>query len=158
MLSIDLSFVWVAANLLIMYLLLRKFLFGRVGDFIDRRAAAIKADIDSGKAMMAEGEAFRQQQQDMLGAARAESAAMLDEARSGAQRERDAMLADARRQASAIIEKARGEAAREQERAYGEIKAQAAALAILAASKVIEANMDTERNKILVEQFVNERT
>ncbi|MDR1059965.1 MAG: F0F1 ATP synthase subunit B [Clostridiales bacterium] len=157
MLSIDLSFVWVAVNLLILYIFLRKFLFGRVGDFIDRRAAAIKADIDSGKAMMAEGEAYRRQQQDMLGAARAESAALLDEARGSAQRERDAIVSDAQRQASAILERARAEAAREQERAYGEIKAQAAALAILAASKVIEANMDTAQNKILVERFVNER-
>ncbi|MDR1438507.1 MAG: F0F1 ATP synthase subunit B [Clostridiales bacterium] len=157
MLNIDLSFVWVAANLLILYLLLRKFLFGRVGDFIDKRTAAIEADIESGKALREEGEAYKKQQESMLGAAREDCAAMLDEARGSAQRERDAILADARRQAAAMLEKARGEAAREQDRAYGEIKAQAAALAILAASKVIEANMDTAQNRALVEQFIDRR-
>jgi F-type H+-transporting ATPase subunit b len=156
MLSIDLSFVWAALNLAVLYILLKKFLFGRVGDFLDRRAAAVEADISAGKAARDEGDAYRAQHENMLNAAKTECVTLLESAKTSAQGEYDAIVADARLQASAIIEKARNEAAREAEKAYGEIKKQVAVLAIMAASKVIEANMDAAQNRVIAERFIDD--
>jgi F-type H+-transporting ATPase subunit b len=54
------------------------------------------------------------------------------------------------------MEKGREEIEREREQMLKDIKGQVAGLALAAASKVIDANMDNERNRALVDKFIDE--
>ena len=154
MLDIDFTFVWVGVNLLILYLLLRKFLFGRVGALIDQRAQAVASDIEAGEAAREEGEAYRLRYEEIMRAAKEDSKAIIEEARGNVARECDSLLREAKRQAQAIVDKARVDIEREKSEAYAQVKGSVASLALLAASKVMEANMDTSRNRALVDAFL----
>ena len=46
MISLDISLVWVIINLLVLYLLLKKFLFKPVCKMMDERSAKIQSDLD----------------------------------------------------------------------------------------------------------------
>lgn len=121
MLSIDFTFVWTAINLLILYLFLRKFLFGRVTKFMDDRAAAIAEDIEKGKALQAEGEQYAKQQKELLQEASGEHARILEDARKRADEQYDAKIKEAREAALRIVQRAQRRAdVKEQEALSGE--------------------------------------
>ena len=66
MLRIDGNILWTIINLLILYVLLRKFLFGRVHKIMDERAAQLQkihADADADRR---EAEKLRKQNDDIL--------------------------------------------------------------------------------------------
>jgi F-type H+-transporting ATPase subunit b len=136
---------------------MRKFLFGRVGALIDQRAEAVASDIEAGAAARKEGEDFRRQYEDILLSAKTQSKAIVDEARDKATREYDSMMRDAKSHAQAIVEKSRADIAREKQEAYEHVKGSVASLALLAASKVMESNMDSDRNRAIVDAFLSSK-
>ncbi len=150
------TFAFVALNLIVLYLFLRKFLFKRVTDFMDNRTNSIQQAIDSAENDKIQAEALKKQYEEQLRTAREQADKILADSRSRATKEYDSILASARTDAQAVMEKAREEIDREREQMLKDIKGQVAGLALAAASKVIEANMDNERNRALVNKFIDE--
>ncbi len=150
------TFAFVALNLIVLYLFLRKFLFKRVTDFMENRTNSIQQTIDSAENDKAQAEALKKDYEEQLRTARDQADKILSDARSRATKEYDSILASARNDAQAVMEKAREEIEREREQMLKDIKGQVAGLALVAASKVIEANMDNERNRALVDKFIDE--
>jgi F-type H+-transporting ATPase subunit b len=134
---------------------MKKFLFGKLGVFMQKRAAQIEGAIEKGDSLRREGEALLTKYEDMLESAKDEGKRIIDGARARAASEYDKLIAEAKKDASIIITKAREDADRREGELLREIKEKAASLAIAAASKVLEANMDSERNRELVERFLH---
>lgn len=156
MLNIDFTFLFALLNLLVLYFFLRKFLFGRVNKFMDDRAAAIKADIEKAEKDRAEGEACLKEQQALLQDASNERARMLENARKKAAASYEESIAQARLESSRIVAKAEADAARDKEKAIAQLQDQVASLALTAASKVMQANMETDKNRELVAEFLKD--
>jgi len=148
--------VMVAINLIILYIVLRKILFVPVTQFMENRTKSIKDSIDNAENMKAEAEALKMEYEKQLRSARETGESIIDEARAKAGREADSIVASARQQAENVLNKAMEDIDRERELMYKEVRSQIAGIALAAASKVIEANMDTEANKALVDRFIDE--
>jgi F-type H+-transporting ATPase subunit b len=155
MLDIDFTFVWTAINLAILYLFLKKFLFGRVGQYMEDRARGIEEDMKRGQEMKAEGEAVCAEQRSLMEAATEKRRAILEEANKKASKEYEAIIADAKKEAARIAAAAREEAEREREQMLLRIRSDVASLALAAASRVIEENMDNEKNRRLIRDFLD---
>ena len=60
--------IWTIAfsiiNILVLFLFLKKFLFGRIQNIMDQRATAVQADLDQAKASKEEAHQLRQQYED----------------------------------------------------------------------------------------------
>src|SRR6266567_3195528 len=69
--------------------------------------------------------------------------------------ERAALLAQAREQYEQLLERARKEIESEKEKAILELRREAVDLSIAAASKLIEANLDSEANRRLVTEYLS---
>src|SRR6266571_1327288 len=102
-----------------------------------------------------------QQQLEEAERARAEAARLLEEhkrlvaaARAVAEKERAALLAQAREQYEQLLDRARKEIEGEKEKAILELRREAVDLSIAAASKLIEANLDSEANRRLVTEYL----
>jgi len=154
MLSVDFSFIFVLLNLLILYLVVRKFLFGRVADILDRRAKLVEADLDAGRESRAQGEQYLRQREEALSTVHEECRTYVEDVHRQAQNEFEKIVDGARRDAAAILESAREQAARERNEAYQKLNEEVTDLIITAASKVIEANMDTSHNRALIKDFM----
>jgi F-type H+-transporting ATPase subunit b len=157
MLEIDFTFMWTAINLVILYLFLKKFLFGRIGTYMEDRAKAIDDDMTRGREMKAEGEAIRDEQRGLMEAAAGKRREIIEEAREKASKEYDAIIAKAKIEAAHITKAAREEAGREREQMLTRLRGDVASLALAAASKVIEENMDNEKNRRLVSEYLDKR-
>jgi F-type H+-transporting ATPase subunit b len=135
----------------------RQLLFKRIGGVLDDRAQAVKADIDAGKKSRAEGEELVRKYEAELRTAREECGALVEDARLRARGEYEKIIADAKLEAAGIIETARERTAAEREAAFRKVGEEFAGLVIEAATKVVEANMDTARNRTLIGEFLNGR-
>lgn len=155
MFGIDFTFLFTAINLLILYFVIKKFLFKRVGGFMAERSDAIAADVERGESLKLEGERFAQEQRELLSGTYDEKKLVLEEARQQAAKEYDAIVKKAKQDAERILADARDESVRERERLGKELRREVAALAMAAASKVIRSNMDNERNRGLVDEFIS---
>lgn len=156
MFSLDFTFLWTLFNLIVLYIFLKKVLFGRLGEFLKKRSDSIAAAISQGEEMRSEGKAFKKQCEEQITAAVAESREMLEDARRRAQSEYDNIVAEARNESAVILANGRAEIERERAEMIHALEDRIASLAILAASKVVETNLDNESNKKLVEKFIND--
>src|SRR2546428_1344975 len=76
------------------------------------------------------------------------------QARTVAEKERAALLAQAREQYEQLLDRARKEIESEKEKAILELRREAVDLSIAAASKLIEANLDSDANRRLVMEYL----
>ncbi len=156
MLNVDFTFLWILVNLIILYFFLRKFLFGRVGKYMDDRAAAIAADIERAEKAREDAAAVQAKYEGLMARAEEQSQAILDEARQKAKTEYSDILTDARKNASIIIAEAHSRANAEHDKAMAQVREEVASLALSAASKVMAANMDEQKNRDIVDKFLAE--
>jgi len=87
-------------------------------------------------------------------AARNEAQDILAKAKAVSQKERETLLAKAREEYDALLARARKDIDAEKEKAILALRREAVELSIAAASRVIEANLDTEANRRLVTEFL----
>lgn len=150
------KFIVVALNLIILYVVLRKILFKPVTEFMENRTKSIKDSIESAEKAKSEAEDLKRKYDEQLKTARTEGQKLIDDARARAGTEHERLVAEAKAEAEKILAQAREEIERERKEMLKDIRGQVAGLALAAASKVIEANMDTESNKALVDRFIDE--
>ena len=143
MISLDISLVWVIINLLVLYLLIKKFLFKPVCKMMDERSAKIQSDLDGAAQAKADAEKIK-----------ADYEAEIAKAQAG--RECDLMLENARAESAKIMKEAEKSIANEKEKAMDDAKYQIADLAILAAAKVIKKNVGGDSDRETVDEFLSE--
>jgi F-type H+-transporting ATPase subunit b len=147
---------WTILTFLVVLFVLRRYAWKPILDAMEARERGIKKLIDDAEQARAEAEELLQQYRRQLAEARAEGARILAEGKSAAERLREEMLARARTEAEAVVTRAGHEIDLERLKALTEIKEQAVDLAIAAASKVIDAELDGARHRRLVEDYLRE--
>ncbi len=150
------TFIWVAINLLILYLVMKKLLFKPVTGFMEKRIQTIKDSIDNAEKTRSEANELKKKYEEQLKAAKAQADRILEDARTRAGKEYDSVISAAKSDAEALMARARAEMERERDQMLKDLKSQVAGLALSVASKVIEANMDTDKNRELADKFIDE--
>jgi F-type H+-transporting ATPase subunit b len=156
MLNFGPTFIWTIVNLLVLYIILRKVLFVPVTKFMDNRTQSIKNDIENAEKFKAESEKAKQRYENQLKDAHLEADRIVKDARRKADDEYKAIIDTAQKQAEELIAKAHEEIELERQHMIKNIRNEVAGLALSAASKVMEANMNTELNRKLVDKFIDE--
>jgi F-type H+-transporting ATPase subunit b len=122
---------------------------------IEDREHRIQKQLDEAEKARAEAAALLEQQKALLGAAKLESQDLLAKARTAGEKEREASLARARQEAEALLERARQEIQAEKDKAVQALRREAVDLSIAAASKLIQARLDSEANRKLVTEYLD---
>ena len=143
-------------NLLLLYFILKKLLFKRVTDFMDNRNNKIDEAINSANALKAEVEDMKLEYANRLKGAGEEGKKIIEEQRAIALEEYNSTLNTAKQDAKTIIDNARKEIEIEKDKALSSLKKEVGGLVISASEKVIKKNMDTETNKQLISEFLED--
>jgi len=154
MISLDISLVWVIINLLVLYLLLKKFLFKPVCKMMDERSAKIQSDLDGAAQAKADAEKMKTDYEAEIADAHSQAVEITNKAKAQAGRECDLMLENARAESAKIMKEAEKSIANE--KAMDDAKYQIADLAILAAAKVIKKNVGGDSDRETVDEFLSE--
>ena len=103
MLKLDMNLLWTVVNVLIMYVLLRKFLFKPVQDVIAKRQQMVDASMADAQEAKNKAQAALNAAEDKLHNVDVEAAARREASEQLAEKQKEQLLADAQRQADAQI-------------------------------------------------------
>lgn len=138
MLRLDTNLLWTLINLVVLYILLRKFLFKPVRNILAKRKAEIDQSYGEAAKAQKEADALKAQYTAAMQDLEAQKAAGIEEAKQQAGKEYDQLIAaahtdsdkilsDARKQADATVHAAKGRAADEIAAMAKDVFSQAAA-------------------------------
>ncbi len=141
-------------NMIITFLLLKKFLFKPVKKMIDSRQKEIDDMYADAEASKAEAAKLQADYEERLGDARAERDRILSDAVSRAQKRESEIIAEARQGAAAIMTKAEADIAQEKKKALNEVKNEISSISISIASEVVGREINEADHSRLVSEFI----
>ena len=150
------TIVFTVINLLVLYFILRKLLFGRVNAVLEQRAALVKNELASAEASNRQAQDLKAQYEDKLTDARHEAAKIVADAQNRAQRAYEARMADIETDTKKLRAEAEAQISEEREAMLRSARSEVASLALLAASKVAQKSMDGADDRALVDAFLTE--
>jgi len=122
--------------------------------FVEERERKIQKQLEDAERANAEAQRLLEEHRKQIAAARNEAQEILAKAKTVSQKERETLLAKAREEYDALLNRARKDIDAEKGKAIQALRREAVDLSIAAASRVIEANLDTDANRKLVTEFL----
>ena len=121
---------------------------------VREREQALERQIAEAEKNRQESARILEEHRQALAGARAEAQELIAKAKTVAQKERDALIAKGHEEQERLLERARREIAEERDRAIRALRGEAVDLSIAAASRLVEANLDSEANRRLVAEYL----
>jgi len=146
-------FAWI--NLLVLYLVLRKILFGRVKGMIDSRQKEIDDLYTDAEEKKTEAHALKDEYEKKLSEANEESEEILKRASRKAQLREEEILREANEKAKRTLERASEEIERERLNAINEVKNEVSSIAVDIASSLIKREISKDEHEAMIDEFIN---
>ncbi len=154
MLDFSVTFLITIVNVTFLYFVLRRVLFKPVTKFMEDRSNGILKDLDAAKRASLRAEALEAEFAEKMKSVQEESLRILQAAREKAEAERDAIIAKAKAEAAHILRSSLNDLEQERREAELVLRRQTADLSIQAASRILGENIDSDKNRVLVEKFL----
>ena len=142
------------ANLLVMFLILKHFLFKPVMKMMAARQAQVDKIYDDANEERSAAADMKQEYEQRLATAREEADGLVRNAVTTAQRRGDAIVAEANSQASHIKQKAEEEIALEKKQMLMNVRSEISDMAVSIASKVVEREIQKEDHENFMDEFI----
>lgn len=152
-LQVNLMF-WTLVIFLILFWILKKYAFPAVLGAVEAREKALADAIEGAKRDREEAAKLLADHRAQIENARNEAQKFIAEARAVSEKSRADMLEKTRLEQQDMLERARRDIGIERDKAIMELRREAVDLAIAGASRVVEQNMDSDKNRKLVESFL----
>ncbi len=145
-------FTW--ANLLILFLLMKKFLFGPVRNIIEKRQEEIETSINEANNMKTEAEKMKEEYEEKLENARDKAEEIVKTATRTAYLKEEEILKDAHKKAADMLEKADKQIDMEKQAALNDVKNEISQMATAVAEKILEKDINEEDHTRLIDEFI----
>ena len=142
------------ANLLILFWIIKKFLYKPVKKVMEQRQNEIDAQYEAAAEAGYRAEADRKSWEEKLSTAHAEADAILQNATENAKYRKDQMIAAAEAQADGIIRAAQIEAELERKKAAEGIKKEIVEVSGALTEKLLEREINQEDHRNLIDSFI----
>lgn len=156
MIKLDMGVIWNILNIIIFFLLLKKFLFKPVTQMMEKRQQMIEASLSDADEKKTEALKLKSEYEEELKNAADQAMNIVKEARERAELEYGKILKDAKDEASRVMEEASHLIELERKKTMESAQAEIAKVALLAASRIIGRNVDEDTNKQFFGDFLNE--
>ena len=141
-------------NLLIMFLILKKFLFKPVQKVVAERQAQVDDIYAAAEEDRQAAGSMKQEYEQRMAMAREEADGLVRSAKQTAQRQSDAIVAEANAQAAHVKQRAEQEIEQERRQMLTDVRGEISDMAIAIASKVVEKSIDADDHASLVDEFI----
>jgi F-type H+-transporting ATPase subunit b len=146
---------WTLVIFVVLLFILSKFAFGPLTKAVADRERALQDAIDKANADREAAARLLQEHQLKIEAARDEAQKFIAEGRAVAEKMRADMIEQTRKEQQDILERARRDIDAEKERAIAQLRREAVDLALAGASKVVEQNLESAKNRQIVESYLS---
>ena len=144
------------ANLLIMFLIIKKFLYKPVKATLAKRQSELDAHYQAAEAAEQEAARHRAEWAEKMGDAKAQADRIVDQATEQAKFRSDAMVEQARQKAEALVAMAQTEAQLERKKAEDGMKREIIEVSGALAEKMLEREINTDDHRRLIDSFIDQ--
>ena len=156
MIEININVVFTIINLIVLYLLMKKFLFGPILNVMEQRKNMIDQQFASAKETEEKAYELKGKYEDALKSAKDESMRIVNAAKDEAKVQADRIVKDANTQVGEMLNKAKADIKTEQENAMKAMESRVAEIALDAASKIMGEKNSSQQDLSLYDQFIKE--
>lgn len=139
----------------VLFFVLKKYAWPPIVAATEERERKIAHQLEEAERMNAESQAALDEHKRLLAGAKEDARALIGEAKTVAEKEREGLLAKTRQEQEQILERAKRELEAEREKAIAELRREAVDLSLAAASRLIDANLDDAANRKLVVEYLD---
>ena len=141
-------------NLLLLFLLLKHFLFKPVQNILNARQAEIDKSYADAETAQTRAEELRDEYEKRISDAKAEAADIAKAASRKAPAHYDEVVGTAKADAARLREKAEAQIEQEKKKVMNELKDEISGIAVDIASKVVEREIDEKDHEELISEFI----
>ena len=147
-----LIFTW--CNLLILFLVMKKFLFGPVNNMLEQRKKEIDTIYESANEANEKAVNLEKEYSEKMAQAREEAGEIIRQATLTAQKREKEILESAREEVATMTRRAETQIAQERKKAYQEIKNEISDISVAIAGKMVQREIKAEDHEALISQFI----
>lgn len=148
--------IWTIVIFLITLFILKKFVFGPVGEMMEKRRASISASIDEAESSRDEAVRLMDQYKVQLAAARREADDLRETGRRDGERQKQEIVTQAQEQRERIVTDTQTQIQAQAQKAVAGMRDDVVGLALSAAEKVTRKSLSDDDHRTLVEQALAE--
>ena len=153
-LGLNLGYLFVQIfNFAIIFVVLRAWVYKPILGLLERRRTTIAEGLEDARIAAEARQNAEQEAEKILADAQAKASQVMREANERADTQGKEVIAVAEAEAAKKREETLAEVESERERILGELRGQVGALAIAAAQKLINASLDEQRQRVLIDEF-----
>jgi F-type H+-transporting ATPase subunit b len=145
---------WTLVIFGILFWILKKYAYPVMLDAVEAREKALSDALEGAKKDRDEAARILAEHRAKIESARDEAQKFIADARVLSEKSRADLLEHTRKEQQEMLERARRDIAGERDKAIAQLRREAVELAIAGASKVVEQNLDSDKNRQLVESFL----
>ena len=142
------------ANLVLLFLIVKKFLYKPVKNMLRQRREAIDRDYSDANEAKEQALSDKAAYEEKLSHAKEESEEILKNAVRRAQLREEEILREANNKAARVMKRAEEQVEMEKKRAINEVKDEVSDMAIGIASAVLERDISPEEHETLIDEFI----
>lgn len=156
LISFNWTLVMNLVTLLVLYLILKKFFFEKIHNFILAREQSVQDSFDNAEHVNELASQKLDEYNLQLAGIDAERREIIKESKARADARAKEIVDEANRKASDIILQAEKEVERERAKAMEDMREQVASLALLAAEKIIEKQLDHKEQDVIINGIIEQ--
>jgi len=156
-LSFDGGFaIWVLITMIIFLWVMNKYVVPPISESLNEREGRIKDSLESAEKALERAEKISEDNEKALREAEVKAQKIRKEAIEEAEELREERIEKSKEEANQMIAHAKQAIEQEKKRALNELRDEVADLAVQSASRIIDAELDTQKNHKLVDSYIKE--
>lgn len=148
--------IWTILIFIILLIILKKYAWKPLLKSLKDRELGIKDSIEKAEQLKQESEKILAQNKDLLAKADEEARKVISEGKEMAEKLRNEIINKTQEDSQRILNQAKSEIEREKIAALNELKGEIASLAVQAAGKIIDENLDKDKQMKIINSFINQ--
>lgn len=156
MIRLDFNIIWTIINLLILYYLMKRFLFDKVHEVLEKRHTVVEKDMADAAASKSDAMDLKKKYEEILNHADENAQLIINHANEEAQLAYDKKIEEAEKEIQRMKKELKTSINLETKKAKEEVQKEVASLAMAAATKAVSTTDSELRNLALYDSFLEE--
>jgi F-type H+-transporting ATPase subunit b len=148
--------IWTVIIFILLLWILKKTAWKPIISALDERERTIKESLEKAEEAQKEAERILAENKERLAKAEEEVQRIVEQGREYAEKLKEQILAESEEQARKKIEEAEQSIERKQQEAFAQLRSEIADIAVAASEKIIKETLDKEKQKKLVDAYLDE--
>ena len=155
MLRLDWNIVFTIINILVLYVILKKFLMAPVLKIMDKRQEMVDQEFKDAETRQEAADKLKKKYEDGRAKTKEETARILEETKQAANIQYETKVSKAEEEARLILENAREKMENERQKTFRDLESEIGRLAMAAADKIIKERAGKAADRSLFDQFLS---